>query len=140
MKKVFYFAIPVVLIAIAVSFFNGKSKTIETSGSSSGANCKMTPDQYIQADKNNAVILDVRTQREFDYGHLEGAIVVDIYQGDFRDKVSKLDKSKTYYVYCKTGIRSRSAVNYMRDVGFTKVCDLQGGINYLARAGVQFVK
>ena len=140
MKKVFYFIIPVALFAIAVSFFNGKSKTIETSGSSSGANCNMTPDQYLKADKSDAVILDVRTQREFDYGHLEGAVIIDIYQRDFRDKVDQLDKSKTYYVYCKTGIRSRSAVSYMRQAGFTKVCDLQGGINYLARAGVQFVK
>ena len=140
MKKVFYFVIPIFLIAIAVSFFNGKSKSIDTSGSSSGASCNMTPDQYVQADKSNAVILDVRTQREYDYGHLEGAIVIDIYKRDFRDKVNQLDKSKTYYVYCKTGIRSRSAVNYMRQSGFAKVCDLQGGINYLARAGVQFVR
>lgn len=141
MKKIFYFIIPVALIAVAASFFNGNSNSIDTSGNASaGASCKMTPEQYVQADKSNAVILDVRTQREFDYGHLEGAIVIDIYQRDFRDKVNQLDKTKTYYVYCKTGIRSRSAVNYMVQSGFTKVCDLQGGINYLSRAGVEFVR
>ena len=141
MKKIFYFIIPVVVIAVAANFFNGKTKSIDTSGNaSSSASCKMTPEQYVQADKSDAIILDVRTQREFDYGHLEGAIVIDIYQRDFRDKVNQLDKTKTYYVYCKTGIRSRSAVNYMRQSGFSKVCDLQGGINYLARAGVEFVR
>ena len=104
------------------------------------SSCMMTPQDYQKADKSEAIILDVRTQREYDYGHLEGAIVVDIYQRDFRDKINKLDKSKTYYVYCKTGIRSRNAVAYMRQVGFKNVCDLQGGVNYLARAGVQFVR
>jgi phage shock protein E len=142
MKKIFYFIIPVAIIVIAASYFKGNSSSVPTatSSSKSSASCVMSPQDYQKADKSEAVILDVRTQREYEYGHLEGAIVVDIYQRDFRDKISKLDKSKTYYVYCKTGIRSRNAVAYMRQVGFEKVCDLKGGVNYLARAGVQFVK
>jgi phage shock protein E len=143
MKKIFYFIIPVAIIVIAASYFKGNSSSVPTASSTSSStssSCMMTPQDYLKADKSDAVIIDVRTQGEYDYGHLEGAIVVDIYQRDFRDKINKLDKSKTYYVYCKTGIRSRNAVAYMRQVGFEKVCDLQGGVNYLARAGVKFVK
>jgi rhodanese-related sulfurtransferase len=141
MKKIFYFIIPIVIIVIAANYFKGNSTTVATAASSgSAASCMMTPQDFAKADKAGAVIIDVRTQREYDYGHLEGAMVIDIYQRDFRDKISKLDKSKTYYVYCKTGIRSRSAVSYMRQSGFAKVCDLQGGVNYLARAGVEFVR
>ena len=141
MKKIFYFIIPVAIIVIAASYFKGNTSSVQSASSSnSTASCVMSPQDFQKADKGGAVILDVRTQREYEYGHLEGAIVVDIYQRDFRDKIGQLDKSKTYYVYCKTGIRSRSAVAYMRQVGFEKVCDLQGGVNYLARAGVQFVK
>lgn len=141
MKKIFYFIIPVVIVVIAANYFKGNSTAVATAASSgSAASCMLTPQDFVKADKNDAIIIDVRTQREYDYGHLEGAIVIDIYQRDFRDKISTLDKSKTYYVYCKTGIRSRSAVSYMRQSGFTKVCDLQGGVNYLARAGVEFVR
>lgn len=142
MKKIFYFIIPVVIIVIAASYFKGNSSTVSavSSTGTNAASCMMTPQDFVKADKSGAVIIDVRTQREYDYGHLDGAIVIDIYQRDFRDKINQLDKSKTYYVYCKTGIRSRSAVAYMRQSGFEKVCDLQGGVNYLAGAGVEFVR
>ncbi len=70
----------------------------------------------------------------------EGAIVIDIYNKSFKDEISKLDKEKKYFVYCKTGIRSRSAVSYMVNSGFKNVCDLEGGINYLSRAGAKIVK
>jgi len=143
MKKILYFIIPVGLIAVAASLFSGKSEAIDTSlatTANTSPECRMTPEEYVKADKSGSIILDVRTQREYNYGHLEGAILMDIYQRSFRDKVDQLDKSKTYFVYCKTGIRSRSAVRYMRQAGFTKVCDLQGGTNYLARAGVELVK
>jgi rhodanese-related sulfurtransferase len=143
MKKIFYFIIPVVIIAIAATYFKGNSSTVsavKSTGTNAAASCMMTPQDFVKADKSDAVIIDVRTQREYDYGHLDGAVVIDIYQRDFRDKINQLDKSKTYYVYCKTGIRSRSAVSYMRQSGFEKVCDLQGGVNYLARAGVEFVR
>ena len=71
---------------------------------------------------------------------MENAVVIDIYDESFKDKIAKLDKSKHYMVYCKTGIRSRSAVNYMLQSGFQYVCDLQGGVNYLTRAGVKLIK
>ena len=100
----------------------------------------MSAGEYLKTEQKDAVILDVRTEREYAYGHLENAIVIDIYSRDFKEKISKLDKEKTYFVYCKTGIRSRSAVNYMINNGFKKVCDLEGGINYLTRAGVKLVQ
>jgi len=140
MKKILYFVIPVAMIAIAASFFNGQSTTAYSGGGSPSENCLIKPEQFIKADKNAAVILDVRTQREYEYGHLEGAILMDIYSRDFKDKINQLDKGKKYFVYCKTGIRSRNAVSYMRQNGFKEVCDLQGGINYLARAGVELVR
>jgi predicted sulfurtransferase len=107
MKKILYFIIPVAIIAIAASLFSGRSEAIDTSRGTTVNNspeCRMTPDEYVKADKSGAIILDVRTQREYNYGHLEGAILMDIYQRSFRDKVDQLDKSKMYYVYCKTGI------------------------------------
>lgn len=134
MKKIAFILIPIVLIIAISGFFNSNGE--EASSSS----CLLSPEEYIKAEKSETIIIDVRTQREYDYGHLENAVVIDIYDKSFRDKVAQLDKSKHYMVYCKTGIRSRSAVNYMLQSGFKHVCDLQGGVNYLTRAGVQLVK
>lgn len=132
MKKIVYIIIPLVVVFVAARFFK--------SSPSAEGSCILSATEYKAADKSDAVILDVRTQREYDYGHLEGAIIIDVYQKSFRDEVNKLDKNTKYFVYCKTGIRSRNAVNFMRQSGFKDVCDLQGGINYLTRAGVQLVK
>ena len=133
-KKVFYFIVPLVIIVAASNFYRNDS-----SGTAEGA-CKLSAKEYIDVDKKDALILDVRTPREFDYGHLEGAFYIDIYERSFKDEINKLDKEKTYFVYCKTGIRSRSAVNYMISIGFKNVCDVEGGINYLSRAGAKIVK
>ena len=136
MKKALYFIIPVVFVFVATKVYKGNNKIQD----SNSAYCNLSANEYKVTEVKDAIIIDVRTQREFDYGHLENARVIDIYQKSFRDKIAGLDKNKTYYVYCKTGIRSRSAVNYMMQNGFKKVCNLDGGINYLSRAGVKLVK
>ena len=135
MKKALYFIVPVIIIFVASMLYKGNSEE-----KSNSAYCNLSAKEYIEVDTKEAVIIDVRTQREFDYGHLENAIIIDIYQKSFKDKINKLDKNQTYYVYCKTGMRSRSAVNYMMQMGFKNVCNLDGGINYLSRAGVKLIK
>jgi thioredoxin len=83
-----------------------------------------------------AEILDVRTPGEFQGGALQGARNVDYNASDFEEKVGKLDKSKSYYVYCLAGGRSASAASWMRKNGFTKVFDLKGGIMAWQAAGL----
>ena len=89
---------------------------------------------------HKTIILDVRTEREFAKGHLENAILLNIYKPDFRDKVGELDKSLTYYVYCATGIRSVHAVKYMRSIGIISSYNVKEGIHHLANEGVKIVK
>jgi len=52
------------------------------------------------------VLLDVRTPAEYSSGHLNGATMLDFHAPDFDQQVAKLDQSKTYLVYCRTGNRS----------------------------------
>lgn len=66
----------------------------------------------------NGIVLDVRTQQEVDAGYIPGAIVIDIMGPDFAEKVNELDKSKNYYVYCRSGNRSGQACGYMEGNGF----------------------
>jgi rhodanese-related sulfurtransferase len=85
-------------------------------------------------------ILDVRTAEEFASGHLPGAADIDIYQASFQNKVSQLDRHKTYLVYCLTGIRSAQAAQIMLNLGFPAIYDLRGGITQWIQAGMSVVK
>ena len=77
----------------------------------------------------NAVILDVRTEDEYNDGRIPNAIHLDIHLGQgFIDGLEALDKSKNYYVYCRSGVRSAKACQIMDDLGFNNSNNLLGGI------------
>ena len=81
-----------------------------------------------EADEN-AVILDVRTEDEFNEGFIANAINIDIHRGqDFVTEIEALDKNKNYYVYCRSGMRSAKACEIMNQLGFENVYNLIGGI------------
>ena len=76
-----------------------------------------------------AVILDVRTEEEFESGYIKGALNLDIRGGaDFIASVEELDKSKSYFVYCRSGARSGQACQLMGQMGFENVYNLEGGV------------
>ena len=76
----------------------------------------------------NAVILDVRTEEEVEDGYIPNMLNVDIRQGQgFLDEIGKLDKSKNYYVYCRSGARSAQACTLMNQMGFETTYNLVGG-------------
>ena len=77
----------------------------------------------------NAVILDVRTEDEFNEGIILGALNIDIYKGQgFIYLIEELDKSKNYYVYCRSGGRSSQACSIMNQMGFENTYNLLGGM------------
>lgn len=79
---------------------------------------------------NNSVILDVRTQEEVDEGIIPNAVHIDIYRGQgFIYEVDALDKTKNYYVYCRSGGRSAQACAIMNQLGFENAYNLVGGIS-----------
>jgi rhodanese-related sulfurtransferase len=81
------------------------------------------------------VLLDVRTPKEFDAERIEGAVMVDYLSPAFRDEMAKLDREKTYLVYCRTGNRSNGALKAMRELGFRSLLHLAGGIMKWKEAG-----
>lgn len=79
---------------------------------------------------SNAVILDVRTQEEVAEGKIPNALHLDIYKGqEFVDEIKQLDTSKTYYVYCRSGVRSAQACAIMNQLGFQNTYNLVGGFS-----------
>lgn len=83
--------------------------------------------QY-EADENT-VILDVRTEDEFNDGFIANAINIDIHRGQhFVTSIEALDRDKKYYVYCRSGMRSAKACEIMNQLGFENTYNLLGGI------------
>ena len=79
-------------------------------------------------DGEEAVIIDVRTSEEFEPEHIEGAINLDYLCKDLADQLELLDKTKNYYIYCRTGRRSLRVCVLLRNLGFETVHNLEAGI------------
>ncbi len=91
----------------------------------------LTKEMWKEAIKEdtNAVILDVRTPAEWQEGVQPNAELLDFFDGaGFTAGVEKMDKSKNYYVYCRSGGRSASACGLMESKGFTNTFNLLGGM------------
>ena len=82
------------------------------------------------SNDDNAFILDVRTDAEVEDGIIPEAKQIDIYKGQgFLQEVEALDKSKNYYIYCRSGNRSGQACSIMNQLGFGNTYNLIGGFN-----------
>ena len=76
---------------------------------------------------SNSLIIDVRTDREYQEGHIANSVLIDITKMEtFLEKIKSLDKSLQYYIYCRSGQRSSKACYLM--VGIKNNFNLLGGI------------
>ena len=91
-------------------------------------------------DKSDTILLDVRTPEEFAEGHLENAINIDFYKDDFAEELNKLDKSKPYAIYCRSGHRSGITCKKMEEIGFKSTVNLDGGILQWIEEGMKVFK
>ena len=81
-------------------------------------------------NKNSeAVIIDCRTESEWDEGRIQNAILLDLFESQlFMQKVEGFDKGKMYLVYCRSGSRSVAACQILESVGIKNVFNLTEGI------------
>jgi len=83
--------------------------------------------------RKGAIILDVRTEKEFKTGHIEGSVNISL--GTIRERYTELDRDKTYITVCSHGLRSVKAEKILKERGFMHVhnggawSDLQEIIN-----------
>lgn len=71
----------------------------------------------------NIIIIDVRTETEYDSGHIPGAI--NIPDTEIESKIN-YDKNTPIAVYCRTGKRSNAVANTLKNMGYNKIYDLGG--------------
>lgn len=78
-------------------------------------------------------LVDVRTPEEYNEGFIKNAENINVFDKDFLNQMSNLDKNEPIYVYCKSGKRSGKAANQLKEAGFSKIYNLEGGImNWIA--------
>jgi rhodanese-related sulfurtransferase len=111
-------------------------------GCSNGSESAMNLDSVAfeaKTQEPGVVILDVRTKEEFEEGHIANAININVESDTFLSQIAKLDKSKTYAVYCRSGRRSADAVAKMSNEEFISLANLNGGVIDWANAGLPLV-
>jgi len=83
---------------------------------------------YLLAEGKSSMIIDVRTQSEWDSGHLDKAVhlPLDAFESGIEGLV--IDKDATVYLYCRSGNRSGNALKIMQKLGYTNATNV-GGIN-----------
>lgn len=115
-----------------------------TTGCSAQSDCidTLAPQAFIKQAKadTTSIILDVRTPGEYKEEHLAEARQLDFLNSEAFDAgIKLLDKSHTYYVYCRSGKRSHNACIKMKKQGL-KVFDMEGGILNWKKLGMPTTK
>jgi rhodanese-related sulfurtransferase len=136
MKKIFK---TVVFIFLTISIIGCNNKKPSKIITENGEINVVTVAEFKEKSANQ-IIIDVRTPEEFESGHIEGAININVFDKTFTTKLSKLDKSIPIFMYCKSGGRSFSAAKKASNLGFEKIYDLQGGIINWARNNYEVTK
>ena len=131
LKSVLVFVIA--LIGLIVAQANGADSKSAPQTQPTVKRISLEEFEKMRKDKG-AVVLDVRTPREFEAGHVPGAVNIPWQSPDFDKQVEKLDKSKTYLVHCYSGTRSAAATKEMTKLNFDHLFDFSGGMRAYQRA------
>jgi len=90
---------------------------------------QMNSDELIEfIELNDAVLVDVRTEDEYNSGYIENSLNIDYFSNDFSLNADKLDKSTPIILYCRSGKRSSMSANKISKLGFKEIYNLEGGI------------
>ncbi len=83
--------------------------------------------EYLVEKNEELLILDVRTPKEFEAGHLDNAVNINFYDKDFAGQLSALDTSKPLLIYCHSGYRSHRSIKTLKNSGFKTIYDMTEG-------------
>ncbi len=99
----------------------------------------LTPQEFHDSiiTKKDIQLVDVRTDAEFEEGHLQDALNIDVMEADFNTEAEKLNLENPVYVYCRSGKRSAKAALILKDLGFKEIYDMQGGYLLWESEGLQ---
>ena len=90
---------------------------------------------FLEIQDSDYTLIDVRTQDEFDLGHIDSAINLDFYSETFQNDILSLPKNETIVLYCRTNNRSSKTANILKENGFKEISVLEGGITEWVKNG-----
>ncbi len=126
-KYIILLAVSITMISCSDAQTTAKSKN-QKELSTGTVNKVVTKSEFKTLMTNKeAQLIDVRTSGEYNGGHIGNAKNIDFNGANFKTNIAKLDKTKPVLVYCQAGGRSGKAAAMMKEMGFTKVYDLEGG-------------
>ena len=90
---------------------------------------------FVEIQDSNYILIDVRTQDEFDLGHIDSAINLDFYSESFQNDILSLPKNETIVLYCRTNNRSSKTATILQENGYRDILVIKGGITEWVKNG-----
>ena len=90
---------------------------------------------FIDLQDSDYTLIDVRTQEEFDLGHIDSAINLDFYSDSFQNDILSLPKNETIVLYCRTNNRSSKTATILKENGYREILVIRGGITEWVKKG-----
>ena len=123
MKKLFFLLLAVMLLTAC-----GQAK--ENDQGAVYVNITAEEAKQIMDTEEGYIILDVRTQEEYDQGHIPGAVLIPNTEVEARAEDELLDQNQLILVYCRSGNRSKKAAEILVELGYTNIKEFGGIIDW----------
>lgn len=124
MKRVFIWILLVLILLTACGQDKGNDQE------AAYVNITAQEAKKIMDSQEGYILLDVRTQEEYDQGHIPGAIVVPDTEIEARAEEVLPDKDQLILVYCRSGRRSKNAAQILVELGYTNIKEFGGIIDW----------
>ena len=120
----------IVFLLLAVMLLTACGQDTEKDQGAVYVNITAEEAKQIMDNEEGYIILDVRTQEEYDEGHIPGAIVIS--HEEITEKAEKVltDKDQLILVYCRSGRRSKLAAEALVELGYTNIKEFGGIIDW----------
>ena len=90
---------------------------------------------FVEIQDSDYILIDVRTQDEFDLGHIDSAINLDFYSDTFQNEILSLPKNEKIVLYCRTNNRSSKTAAILKQNGYRDILVISGGITEWVKNG-----
>ncbi len=122
MKKLYIVSCLLVAMSFCTSCMDSKIDNTEV---------KLVTAEEMQSilELEDVQLVDVRTPKEYDEIRIANSQNIDFQSPTFDDDITKLDKDKPVILYCKSGVRSAKCSKKLKEAGFEKIYELEGGIS-----------
>ena len=120
--------IPVLLAAVFLLWACGS--TPKSQQEATVMNITAEEAKKLMDSESSYVILDVRTQEEYDQGHIPGAVLIPDYEIEQAAQDMLPDKDQLILVYCRSGRRSKNAAQVLAELGYTNIKEFGGILDW----------